>query len=252
MTFKPTKTQIIGTSIGIIAILILIIILMQKCSSVNTSVIVDVDSYKQQINAKEGKIQVLTNEIINLKDLQANLAKSNDATLKFLSDELKRAKDIIKKSGNVTVFTSTTQLQGETITIIDTVFSIDTFIFRSQYVINDTPWIYATFIEKDSNLSYNIELRDRYSLILGKSKLKGIKNLFKPFEPIAMIKTQNPYNKIDSVISYSIKDAMPSKFGIGASIGYGLAVNQNGITPTPFIGVSLNYNLIQFKKRIKK
>jgi hypothetical protein len=37
----------------------------------------------------------------------------------------------------------------------------------------------------------------------------------------------------------------PSKFGIGISAGYGVTVNKQPIF-VPFIGVSLNYNLVRF------
>lgn len=247
------KLILSGLLTGTIIVVILIIIFsIEKCNSTQGDIIINPENYNQEINASEGQVKILTNEVISLKELQKQLINSNNETMKFLAEELKRTQEMIKKGGSVTVFTSSSDYSGTAEIRYDTIYSKDTVIVSKIYFAADTPWFVGKFAVVDTGIVYQIELRDRYSIIMGKSKEKGIKGFFKPYVPTASIKTQNPYNKIDSSIVYSISGSSTSKFGIGLSIGYGAYISKDVIGHAPYLGVGLNYNLIQFKKRIKK
>lgn len=61
-------------------------------------------------------------------------------------------------------------------------------------------------------------------------------------------------SKKDTIISYKdrqiqiLKDKKPvtKKFGIGVSFGYGIKVENNRISATPYVGVGINYNIFNF------
>ena len=61
-------------------------------------------------------------------------------------------------------------------------------------------------------------------------------------------------SKKDTIISYKdrqiqiLKDKKPvtKKFGIGVSFGYGIKVENNRISATPYVGVGVNYNIFNF------
>lgn len=61
----------------------------------------------------------------------------------------------------------------------------------------------------------------------------------------AVILTDNPYVSIGEITSLKIDYPKPSRFGIGLSAGYG-AFLGTPIKFAPFVGISLNYNLIRF------
>jgi len=41
-------------------------------------------------------------------------------------------------------------------------------------------------------------------------------------------------------------------YSVGIGAGYGLHYTNKGLTPAPFVGVNINYNLINFGKRWQK
>jgi hypothetical protein len=51
---------------------------------------------------------------------------------------------------------------------------------------------------------------------------------------------------INGLKSYRIKEAPPNRFGIGLSVGYGLAKDGNALKAVPYFGAGLNYNLFEF------
>lgn len=51
---------------------------------------------------------------------------------------------------------------------------------------------------------------------------------------------------INGLKSYRVKENSPNRLGLGLSAGYGLGKDGNTIRLVPYIGVGLNYNLIEF------
>jgi hypothetical protein len=51
---------------------------------------------------------------------------------------------------------------------------------------------------------------------------------------------------INGLKSYRVKESSPNRFGLGFSVGYGLAKDGNTLKVVPYVGASLNYNAIEF------
>lgn len=66
----------------------------------------------------------------------------------------------------------------------------------------------------------------------------------------AMVSEQvhtNKYIDVKGIKTVVKSEAQPNRFGIGASVGYGFQINSvGGIKANPYIGLSLNYSLIEF------
>lgn len=56
----------------------------------------------------------------------------------------------------------------------------------------------------------------------------------------------DPRVTIKGLKSYTIQERPQKKFGIGIQVGYGFTINQNSIQASPYIGIGVNRNLIQF------
>lgn len=51
---------------------------------------------------------------------------------------------------------------------------------------------------------------------------------------------------INGLKTFRIKEAIPNRFGIGLSAGYGIAKDGNSLKIVPYFGAGLNYNLFEF------
>ena len=86
--------------------------------------------------------------------------------------------------------------------------------------------------------AYNLELIDaRYS---EKKWLLGAKKNY------IDLYSNDPRITVNGAKTYRIKEDPPNRFGIGLSTGYGLGKDGNVIRLLPYVGVGLNYNLIEF------
>jgi len=56
------------------------------------------------------------------------------------------------------------------------------------------------------------------------------------------LSSANPYTRITGITAYRAPAAKPKRFGIGLQLGYGF---QTGLTPKPYIGAGLSYNIIR-------
>lgn len=52
--------------------------------------------------------------------------------------------------------------------------------------------------------------------------------------------------KIKGLNSFTVKESLPKRFGIGVSLGYGVGKDGNALKLIPYFGLSANYNLIEF------
>ncbi|MCU7571543.1 hypothetical protein N4241_10545 [Riemerella anatipestifer] len=56
----------------------------------------------------------------------------------------------------------------------------------------------------------------------------------------------DPRVKVNGLRTYRIRGQPQSRWGLGVHAGYGLAISNGALRPTPVIGLGLNYNLINF------
>lgn len=86
--------------------------------------------------------------------------------------------------------------------------------------------------------AYNLELIDaRYS---EKKWLLGAKKNY------IDLYSNDPRITVNGAKTYRIKEDPPNRFGIGLQTGYGLGKDGNVIRLLPYVGIGLNYNLIEF------
>lgn len=63
-------------------------------------------------------------------------------------------------------------------------------------------------------------------------------------QPVVMVTSDNPYLNVISVKSIKLDVPRDKKFGIGLQMGYGIGFNAK--SPTPYVGVGLQYSIIKF------
>lgn len=56
----------------------------------------------------------------------------------------------------------------------------------------------------------------------------------------------DPRITIKGLKSFTVKEKPPKRLGIGIAAGYGITQHDNTLRTTPYVGIGLNYNLIEF------
>jgi hypothetical protein len=80
---------------------------------------------------------------------------------------------------------------------------------------------------------------DKTTLIIGRKKVGFLK-----YEERAELFHSNPLVRTTNIGNYEVIKRK-KRIGLGASVGYGISVG-NQISIAPYLGLSLNYNLIEF------
>lgn len=245
-----------------ITIIVILILLNLKSCKTNKDTVRD---YTNTINAlsdtmtsyrtKDG-VQVSKINLIQTEKAQQFLEiKSKDAIIIKLQEEVKKNKRRLGNTGSVTVITNTTDVQGSDTTYItmkDTVVRNDTVYLYPEYTSNikmglkkdSSYWVTANIKSNKDTTDIGISLSNAYTVVIGKDKVKGFKNLFKPKVPFVEVTNENPYTSTKTVRAYQVKAPKPKRFGLGVQIGYGLSLDKKPILK-PYIGVGINYNIIE-------
>lgn len=159
--------------------------------------------------------------------------KSKDSTILRLQNLVSKYKKEINKGGSVTIIKDSIYVYKEK----DITLSKDTIVF-SQSILLDSikdKWIDATFGFNMGKSLFRASVLNDYEIIIGKdSKTK---------KSFVEVKNNNPYAKVNTLKAYRKTLPNDKKFGLGFYIGCGL---NSDIKIKPSIGVSLNYNLIEF------
>ena len=64
-------------------------------------------------------------------------------------------------------------------------------------------------------------------------------------KPTADVVIDNPYVTLNSISSIKLDIPKVKKWGIGISAGYAIVLSKQ-VTTAPFVGISLNRNIIRF------
>lgn len=67
-----------------------------------------------------------------------------------------------------------------------------------------------------------------------------------PKESYIDIYSDDPRVTIKGLNSFTLQEKSQRRFGIGVSTGYAVAINNNQLVTQPYIGVGLNYNVLNF------
>lgn len=90
------------------------------------------------------------------------------------------------------------------------------------------------------------QMQLNYDMGLNVARYSKRKWLFGKKEHYIDVFADDPRVTIKGLKSYTIQEKPQKRFGIGISTGYGFTINQNNIQASPYVGIGLNYNLIQF------
>jgi hypothetical protein len=223
----------------ITTVLLIIILLQRECGRRNdwrTWKVINSELTKEldRNGLETAKMSVVSD---TRKGAIKKLLISNDS----LNIELAKA---IKKAGRkvqaVTNVKSTTQTDGTTTT---TIYQSDTIIIKGDSLSPDTVFLLPIYESeyKDKWLEYKLKAsHDSTSMSLKvfneyqitHKKIKGGMNVF--------VKNINPNTKTTDVRAFFIK-SKPKRLGIGLSAG--ATFNQSGQI-RPYVGIGLNYNII--------
>lgn len=213
------------------AIIILSDILFKRNYSYNNNVNLEdsITYYRDKYNNLYSKTSVIEtdNEKLFLQ------IKSKDSTILRLQNLVSKYKKEINKGGSITIIKDSIYIYKEK----DITLSKDTIVF-SQSVLLDSikdKWIDATFGFNMGKSLFRASVVNDYEIIIGKdSKTK---------KSFVEVKNNNPYAKVNTLKTYRKILPNDKKFGLGFYVGCGL---NSDIKIRPSIGISLNYNIIEF------
>lgn len=114
---------------------------------------------------------------------------------------------------------------------------------------NDKGQTLKTHQDKYLNLVYNPEndsLQFAYNLKLNEARYHDKKWFLGKTQNYVDVYPDDPRITINGLKSYRVKESEPKRFGIGFHGGYGLGKDGNVIRLVPYVGVGLNYNVLEF------
>lgn len=170
----------------------------------------------------------------------------SDPAMIALQKAVKENGDKIKKGGSVTYITSKGEIDKEVPSDVyvdpvtkDTAF---TSSFEDKWITYDTK---ATKKSTKLNLTY----RDEYEVVIGREKdstLSFFKRLFSEPESKVWVTSKSPYNKIENMKAYQVKDQIPSRWSVGVTGSYGYDLRE--VRLVPHVGIGVSYRLFYIGK----
>lgn len=106
-----------------------------------------------------------------------------------------------------------------------------------------------TYQDKFLKLRYvpdSSEMALTYDMGLNVARYSKRKWLFGKKDHYIDVFADDPRVTIKGLKSYTIQERPQKRFGIGIQVGYGFTFNQNSIQASPYIGIGIQRNLIQF------
>lgn len=152
--------------------------------------------------------------------------------LKLKDKEIVELQSLVKKYKNVksaTIIKTETKIVEKIVnkTILDTISN--TPIYESSFNLKD--YIWGDIVAKKDTTDIKINIKNDFSIVTYKEKNKLILD----------VSDKNPYSITKSQRSY-INLPKQKRFGLGVNTGYG--ISNSGLSP--YIGLGVNYNLINF------
>lgn len=159
--------------------------------------------------------------------------KSKDSTIIRLQNLVSKYKKNLNAGGSVTVIKDSIYIDRYKPVILGK----DTIVF-SQSVLLDTvsnKWIKAKYGFDKGVSVLNLSVLNDYEIVIGKDS--------KTRQNFVQVKNNNPYTTVNTLKTFRKELPKDKKLGLGFYVGYGLNTNMQ---LKPSIGISLNYNLIEF------
>ena len=152
--------------------------------------------------------------------------------LKLKDKEIVELQSLVKKYKNVksaTIIKTETKIVEKIVnkTILDTISN--TPIYESSFNLKD--YIWGDIVAKKDTTDIKINIKNDFNIVTYKEKGKLVLD----------VNDKNPYSITKSQRSY-INLPKQKRFGLGVNVGYG--ISKSGLSP--YIGLGVNYNLINF------
>lgn len=229
----------------VILIYIIIITNANQCTQNNKNKLVYeniLNNTIKKVKEKNGTISSITNVIQdnNTKTLLA--LKANDSTIKYLQDEIRRNKNMLKDIGSsIAVIISSTTFSESNSSIISKIDSIkkgNTVYYYPTYTSKskDTTWINYDIVADKDNVDLKLKVKNKYSVIIGIEKISFFKRT-----TVVKVNNQNPYTDVKELKAFQIKDERKiRRIGLGFQVGYGITLK--GISP--YAGFGINFKIL--------
>ena len=213
--------------IVMIGLILLVSLMFKECSykkkEIDTrKLIAQLNDSLQSYRDKEGKMisKISSVEVDNMSFFKQ--LESKDKTIKELQN-------LVKKS---TLTASIVKTETKIDTVIKTKivkYGEEDIMFETDFNLKD--WVWGTISMDKDTTAMALFIRNQYDITLSKEKDGTYVNVI----------NHNPFSVTKEIRSV-YKLPKPKKFGVGISAGYG--VTAQGLSP--YIGVGINYNLINF------
>jgi len=224
-------------AIGILIILIICIFFIQRCQYQKSEdkIVTELSQYKTKATHYEDKFGniIATNSAIQIQT--QNQIKSILSTNDTMKAWIKKFKEI--KFGGII---KETTIIKEVAVPFDKVIPCNFKPFPAIKLDNNYRF-YATIANTGLTID-SMFIPNTASIIVGEKKV-GFLKLGKQLS--IEVKNSNPFIHVSDLSAFTYKPK-PKRFGFGFSVGYGIGVHKNTVHTSPFIGASLNYNLISF------
>lgn len=222
---------------------IIIIFLLRECGN------------QLHINNLVKNISTYSDSSKHYKDKYGNVISYNK-TLQFDND--KQLKNYLSKNDSLSLMlknfkkVNTVSIIKEKIYIHDTIpITFETKIpcdFKPFDVVKDSirsknkPYYFRGTIFPDKFTIDSILIPNTQNIVIGLKKT-GFLGLRR--ENQINVLNSNSFIQTTNTGAYTIKQK-PKRIGIGFSVGYGFGLNGNAVRITPFVGASVNYNILNF------
>lgn len=236
MKFKLTLMEkVLGAGL----IILLIIFSIRECSNRRDkdNLVNDLSNYKDSAQYYNLKVDGMEVEVAYNKSLVLETNKQVKSVLSSVNDTIAKLVKKFKDIRSGTIINNYTTINNDTIKLTDSI-PCD---FKAFKVRRDS--LHYKFIGTIARTYFTIDsliIPNKQYIIIGRKKLGFLKG----YEERAEIINSNPLVKVTNIESYVI-NKRKKRLGIGASVGYGLTLS-NSASLSPYLGISLNYNLIQF------
>jgi hypothetical protein len=237
MSFQFTTTEKVMA--GLILV-ITFIFFFRECGHQRDedSLVSNITSYKDSAKYYNLKVDGMKVEVAYNKSLVLENDKQIKSVLSSMNDTIAR---LIKKFKDVksgTIINNYTSISGDTIKLKGDSIPCD---FKAFKVRRDS--VYYHFVGTIAKSYFSIDtlsIPDKTTLIIGRKKIGFLK-----YEERAELFHSNPLVHTTNIGNYeTIK--RKKRIGIGASVGYGFNISKDAVRMSPYIGISVNYNLFEF------
>lgn len=160
--------------------------------------------------------------------------ETTDSLTRELQKEVKEMRKYLKRNGSVTKFNTDTK--------VDTVFVTEVTEVPGKYPIysskfNLDNWVYGNISASKDSTKLKVSIKNDYSVVVGREPT-GFLGLGKG-KSFVQVTNRNPYSSIKELKTYNVSVPRPKRFGLGPYVGV-------DILGRPSVGVSVNYDLIQW------